>query len=238
MNNQLNAARMLRVNLGLGPEMEPVSRFGERASHGKVFLTKGGKLMKISGWTKNSERELKIAKRASNTNVGPRVYNTRSWTPQTANHGAILKALAPNSNKLAVITMDKVPNAVSVYNAINKGWFKRTNWHIIDNAVRKMHSAGIHHGNLHGGNLLAYKNNSGKIKVIAIDFGASKYSNKIKNNNSAVKQSVCRGMWRSKQFVNECGLRHYLRPGRNQTVRSNIRMLEYLHKYFIQGTSY
>ena len=236
--NELRAAQLLHANLGLAQNMYPVRRFGNKSSFGKVFETNGNKIMKISPWSKNSEREMKISKIASNANVGPRVHNTRIWTPRTpknANHLAILESLAPNrsKNKLSVITMDKVPRAKSLYNAINNGTV--TNWKLIESAIRRMHAAGIHHGNLHGGNILVYMNNSGQLKLVPINFGASKYSREIKNTNSAVQHSIQRfGYFRGPGICarDPSGTKCYLRPGRNQPVRSNANMMVRLKAFF------
>ena len=96
-NSDVAQARKLHAKLGLAQEFWPVARFGAPSVYGKIFLTAGNKIMKVTAWSKNSQREMRISKIASNANVGPRVYNTRSWSPgirKNANEMAILE-LAP-----------------------------------------------------------------------------------------------------------------------------------------------
>jgi tRNA A-37 threonylcarbamoyl transferase component Bud32 len=214
----LNSARRIWSDLNLGAEFYPMSRFGEKSAFGKVYRTHGKKLMKISQWGKNSAREMSIAKRAGNANIGPKVYNTRKHSKGGRN--------------LAVMTMNEVPSAKSLYNAINNG--NITNFRQIFNAVSKMHRAGIHHGNLHGGNILVYKNANGSLKLAFIDFGAAKYSRRITNMGTAVKRAIESRGWRGGSVVaarNNAGPA-YSRPGRSQLVRSNNNMLANLKRYF------
>jgi tRNA A-37 threonylcarbamoyl transferase component Bud32 len=214
----LNYARSIWSNLNLGQNFYPVKRFGENSAYGKIYLTSGNKLMKITPWTLNSKREMNIAKRAGVANVGPKVYNTRK--------------ISHRKRTLAVMTMDKVPNAKSLYNAINSGNIQ--NFKQITNAVARLHRAGIHHGNLHGGNILVYRNASGNLKFTFIDFGASKYHPEIKNMNSAIKYAINRAGWRGgSQVVGGFqNLPGYSRPGRNQLVTSNSNRLRNIERYF------
>jgi len=214
----LNSARRVWSDLNLGAEFYPMSRFGAKSAFGRVYRTNGKKLMKISPWSMNSAREMSIAKKAGNANIGPKVYNTRKHTSR--------------GKTSAVMTMNEVPNAKSLYNAINNG--NVTNFRQIFNAVSKMHRAGIHHGNLHGGNILVYKNANGTLKLAFIDFGASKYSRGITNMGTAVKRAIERRGWRGGSVVaarNNAGPA-YSRPGRTQLVRSNNNMLTNLKLYF------
>jgi tRNA A-37 threonylcarbamoyl transferase component Bud32 len=214
----LNSARRIWADLKLGQEFYPMSRFGEASAFGRVYRTNGKKLMKISLWSKNSAREMSIAKRAGNANIGPKVYNTRKHTGR--------------GGTSAVMTMNEVPKAKSLYNSINNG--NITNFRQISNAVARMHQAGIHHGNLHGGNVLVYKNANGTLKLVFIDFGASKYHHKIKNVGTAVKRAIESRGWRGGSVVaarNTAGPA-YSRPGRAQLVRSNNNMLRNLKLYF------
>lgn len=230
---ELQAAVDLWRKLRLGPTFFPVRRFGEASSYGKIFNTNGNKLMKVMAWSKNAEREMKIAKIAGNANIGPKVYNTRVWFPSSLSENALLSNLFPNRkyNKVAIITMDKVPRAKSLYNAINNGTI--TNFSKVENAIKRMHVAGIHHGNLHGGNILVYVTNSGNLKFIPINFGAAKYSKKITNTRSAARYATEVGGWRGLgKKVTHSGQTFFLRPGRNQPIRSNEAMLKHLRNYF------
>ena len=234
--DELRAAQILAFKLRLHNHFTPVKRFGDPSAYGSIFNTSGNKLMKIAIWTRNSEREMKIARIAGNANVGPKVYNTRKWTPRTVGEYALLKDLFPNKNPnniehVAVITMNKVPDAKSLYRAIKNGTI--TNFKQIEKAIELMHAAGIHHGNLHGENILVYVNNSGQVRFKIIDFGASKYSKKIINSRSAVRCATEQGGWRGCGTSKTVGgFTRYYRPGRNQFVRSNEAMLANLRKYF------
>lgn len=230
---EVASARHLWARLALGPQFHPVRRFGNASAYGKIFHTSGNKLMKLMVWSPNSEREMRIAKIAGNKNVGPRVYNTRIWKPKNLGDYAILQNVFPKrkSDKVAVITMDKIPRAKSLYNAINNG--NITNFGQIENVVRRMHAAGIHHGNLHGGNILVYVTNSGNLKLVPINFGASKYNKRITNASSAVRYATQVGGLRGTGTVHRVqGFTVYKRPGREQPVRSNENMLKNLRKYF------
>jgi len=214
----LNRARQIWSALKLDQLSYPMKRFGEKSAYGQIYQTSGNRLLKISNWSANSAREMNIARRAGQANVGPKVYNTRK-----VKHGG---------KTYAVMHMDKVPNAKSLYNAINNG--NITNFRQVFNAVSKMHRAGIHHGNLHGGNILVYKNKNGTLKLVPIDFGAAKYHRKIKNIGSAVKYAIEKRGWRGGSVIagrNEAGP-GYSRPGREQLVRSNNNMLRNLKRYF------
>jgi tRNA A-37 threonylcarbamoyl transferase component Bud32 len=219
----LNFARSIWSSLNLGANFYPKARFGNKSAYGKVYTTTANKLIKISPWSKNSAREMNIAKRAGAANVGPKVYNTRK--------------ISHKKQTWAVMTMDKVPNAKSLYNAINNG--NITNFRVIWNVVAKMHRAGIHHGNLHGYNILVYKNANGTLKLVPIDFGAAKYHPKITNMSSAVKMAIQKRGWRGGSVIrgrNAAGP-GYARPGREQLVRSNNNMLRNLKRYFNEVTA-
>ena len=179
--------------------------------------------MKISRWGANSAREMRIAKIAGNANVGPKVWNTRKW-----------KA---DGKTYAVMVMNKVPRAKSLYNAINNGTI--TNFQQVRNMVAKMHAAGIHHGNMHGENILVYVANNGSLKLVPINFGAAKYHPKIRNANSAVAMAIHSRGWRggSVPVRNQHGNTWYRRPGREQPIRSNKNMLEYLQVVFNNARS-
>lgn len=214
----LNRARQIWSALKLDQLSYPLRRFGEKSAYGQIYRTSGNRLLKISKWSKNSAREMNIAKRAGQANVGPKVYNTRKVV-----HGGIT---------YAVMHMEKVPNSKSLYKAINNGTI--TNFQQVHNIVSKMHRAGIHHGNLHGNNILVYKNANGTLKLVPINFGASKYHRKIKNIGSAVKYAIEKRGWRGGSVIagrNEAGP-GYARPGREQLVRSNNNMLKNLKRYF------
>ena len=161
---------------------------------------------------------MKIAKIAGQANVGPKVWNTRKY-----------------QNK-AVMTMNKVPGAKSLYNAIDNGTI--TNFRNVEAIIQRMHRAGIHHGNLHGDNILVYKNSNGKIRLAAINFGASKYHRGIKNARSAVRYALEKRGWRggsvnvTNKYMGYTGPALYQRPGRNQVIRSNEEMLRNLKTYF------
>lgn len=229
----LQAAVDLWRKLRLGPQFFPVRRFGEASAYGKIYHTNGNKLMKIMAWSKNSQREMKIAKIAGNANVGPKVYNTRVWYPSNLSENAILGNLFPNRkyNKVAVITMNKVPRAKSLYNAINNGTI--TNFSKVENAIKRMHAAGIHHGNLHGGNILVYVTNSGNLKFVPINFGASKHNTRITNTSSAVRYAIKNpGSSGTVTRVNTMHEPEYYRSNRSQPVKSNENMIKHLKEYF------
>jgi serine/threonine protein kinase len=214
----LNRARKIWSALKLNQLSYPMKRFGSPSAYGQIYQTSGNRLLKISNWSKNSAREMNIARRAGQANVGPKVYNTRKVV-----HGG---------KTYAVMHMEKIPNSKSLYNAINNGTI--TNFRQVFNAVSKMHKAGIHHGNLHGGNILVYKNANGTLKLVPINFGASKYHRKIKNVGSAVKYAIEKRGWRGKSVIagrNQAGPA-YARPGREQLIRSNNNMLRNLKRYF------
>ena len=227
-------ARKLWSKLGLRQEFYPMHLFGSHSAYGRIFLTSGNKIMKVSAWSKNSKREMKVSKAAGNANIGPRVYNTRIWKPNPKNAADmnILTEIARRKgDALAVMTMDRVPRAKTLYNAINNGNIK--NFKIIENIVSRMHAAGIHHGNLHGENILVYMNNSGKLRLVPINFGAGKYHRGIKNTASAVRYATQKGGLRGVgTSVVRNNLTWYKRPGREQPVRSNAEMLEALRRYF------
>lgn len=211
-------------SLGLDNRFRPVARFGASSGYGKVFKTLGNKLLKISNWSKNSEREMRVAKIAGRANVGPKVWNTRKYSA--------------NGKHLAVMTMNEVPNAKNLYNAINNGTIP--SFKNIQNAIGRMHSAGIHHGNLHGGNILVYVGTNGRIRIIPIDFGAAKHHRGIKNSRSAVKYAIERRGWRggSVAISTHNGVPVYRRPGRNQPIVSNENMLAHLRTYFNKHSPY
>ena len=73
----LNRARRIWQMLKLDQLSYPMKRFGEPSAYGQIYLTSGNRLLKISNWSKNSAREMNIARRAGQANVGPKVYNTR-----------------------------------------------------------------------------------------------------------------------------------------------------------------
>ena len=235
--SELKAAIKLWKKLGLAPEFTPVKRFGTPSTYGKIFLTKGNKLMKVMAWSKNAEREMQIAKIAGNANIGPKVYNTRTWNPTfvaaKSINASILSNLAPArlTNRIVVITMDKVPRAKSLYNAINNGTVK--NFSKVENIVRRMHAAGIHHGNLHGDNILVYVNNSGNLKFVPINFGASKHNTRITNTSSAVRYAIKNpGSSGTVTRVNTMHEPEYYRSNRSQPVKSNENMIKHLKEYF------
>lgn len=215
--SNVREAQTIHRNLKLHQDFWPTNKFGEISRFGKIYKTSGNKLMKISNWTRNSEREMRIAKIAGNARVGPKVYNTRTYTLGT--------------KKMAVITMNKIPGAKSLYNAIDNG--NVTNFKNVENIVGTMHRAGIHHGNLHGGNILVYKNFYGKLRMVPIDFGAAKFHPKIQNTRSAVQYAIEKRGWRGGSTPFKSGnFTAYKRPGRNQPVRSNENMMRHLKEYF------
>ena len=215
----LERAKNIWRELGLPNTFMPVSNFGAKSAYGSVYLTKGNKLLKLTNWTRNSAREFKVAKIASEANVGPRVWHT-------------LKHVK-NGKTTAVMAMNKVPNAKSLLSAIRNGNIE--NLHNVQALIFKMHQAGIHHGNLHLGNILVYKNSTGALKFTIIDYGASKYHPGIYNSRTAVKYAIESRGWRggsrqcaSNAFGNPC----YRRPGRNQMIRSNRNMEQTLINLF------
>lgn len=221
MSNNINVRNAQEVwrKLRLGFPFMPMKRVGNASAFGEIYRTHGNKLMKITKWTRNSEREMKIAKIAGAKNIGPRVYNTR-----VIQHGR---------HKLAVMTMNEVPRAISLYSAINQGLI--TNFKQVENVVAKMHAAGIHHGNLHGGNILVYMANNGSLRLVPINFGASKYHRGIKNSNSATKFAIEKRGWRGGSVMrgrNSGQVPMYQRPGRNQPIRPNANMLRSLKLYY------
>lgn len=212
-------------NLGLDNRFRPVAHYGEPTGHGEIYRTLGNKIMKISKWSKNSKREMHIAKKAGNSNIGPKVWNTRKYSA--------------NGKELAVMTMNLVPDSKNLYNAIVNG--NIPNFKHISNAINRMHAAGIHHGNLHGGNILVYVGDNGRVRIIPIDFGTSKYHRGIKNTQSAVHYAIERRGWRGGSVVwrtGNNGISTYRRPGRNQAITSNANMIRHLRSYFNKYSPY
>lgn len=234
MNNllkrRLEAARYLWSNLRLDPKFHPVSHFGEPSKWGAVFTTNGNKIMKIVPWSESAEREMRVARIAGNSNVGPKVYNTRVWTPpnaasRNAAQNNVIKAFTNKNNKtnkVVVITMNKVPRAKPLYNAINNGTIR--NFSKVENAIKRMHAAGIHHGNLHGYNILVYLNNSGNVKVVPINFGASNYNKSITNSKTALNYLS--------KMPGQVTHPYYFPQGRRQPTVANEYQIENLRKYF------
>lgn len=211
----LNFARKVWANLRLGQEFYPAKRFGTPSKWGKIYVTEGNKILKITKWNPNSQHEMNIAKIAGKANAGPRIYNTRK-------HVA-------NGTNWSVITMDKIQNPKSLYNSINNGTI--TNFKQVEQVVNRLHRAGIHHGNLHGDNILVYLNKNGKIKLLPINFGASVYNSSIRNMNSAVKFATnsARGV---RSYKTPNGRTAYAQPGRYQGMLSNFNEFRALKAYF------
>lgn len=210
--SELNFALQVYKTLGLHPIFAPTKRFGAASKHGLIFNTVGHKIIKIGNWTKNSQYEMNVAKRAGNAGLGPRVYNTRKFTNLGKNW--------------AVMTMDKVPNPKTLYNAINNGTV--TNFKLIQNVYNSLHRAGIHHGNLHGYNILVFINKNGQKKLLPINFGTAVYNKRIKNTKTAVNIAT----QNTRSYKTNGGGTAYIRPERAQPFRANNEELKALKKYF------
>ena len=201
----LNWAKRAAKALGLP---EPIRPFGNASQFGKIFELSGGRrVMKVMPASNNTAREMKIARIAGNANIGPKVYNTRRY------------------GNWHVMTMDKVLGATSLANAIREGIV--TNFRNVEEALKRLHAAGIHHGNLHGYNILVYKNANGRVRLVPIDFGAATYNQSIRNMNSAV-QTASRGT--NVQRIQ--GINYYTRPGAAQKAKSNRNSLEAIRRLF------
>lgn len=227
--NSTHAAIKLWSKLKLPANFKPKSKFGIKSKYGTIFETNGNKIMKIMPWSNNAEREMRIAKIAGNKNVGPKVYKTRVWTPPSNLDDADRDIINSFSNKMrnrkiAVIVMDKIPRAKSLYNAINNGTVK--NFSKVENIIKRMHAVGIHHGNLHGNNILVYVTNSGNLKFMPINFGGSNYSRTITNTKSA------RNYVSKMPGISGNGEPYYFVMGRAQPIISNHNSIRHLREYF------
>lgn len=204
----LEWARKAVKNLGLDPRHQPLRNFGTKSAYGKIFELNGGRVMKVMPWGPNAEREMRVARIAGQANIGPKVYNTRQF------------------GSWAVMTMDKVLNAKTLNNALRTGLV--TNFNNVERAISKLHAAGIHHGNLHGDNILVYKNANGRWRFVPINFGAANYNTSVTNIASAVN-SVRRKAKGTRRIM---GINHFNINGRTQPVRSNANRLKALRLHY------
>ena len=162
---KIGEARNIYQKLGLNSKFFPMNRIGGGA-FGNIYKGRNEtKIMKISNMSTNSKSEMSIAKIAGTIGIGPRVYNTHII------------------NGKAVITMNYLKNAKTVARAIMNG--EITNWKPVQSAINRMHKKGIHHGDLHTGNIIIYTAPDGTRKIAIIDFGAAIFNPKIKNVRSA-----------------------------------------------------
>jgi hypothetical protein len=200
----LNWAKRAAATLGLPQPLRP---FGSSSKFGKVFELPGNRIMKVLPASPNTNREIEIARVAGQANIGPKVHNARKY-----------------GNKWHVMVMDKVLGAQSLANAISSGLVK--NFANVEAAIQKLHAKGIHHGNLHGDNILVYKNANGRLRYVPINFGAATYNaGQIRNLNSAV-QTASRGA----TVKRIQGVNYYTLPGRSQASKSNKNSLEIIRK--------
>ena len=200
----LNWAKRVAKELGLPEPMRP---FGASSKFGKVFELPGNKIMKVLPASNNTNREIQIAKIAGLANIGPKVHNTRKY-----------------GTNWHVMVMDKVLGAQSLANAISSGLVK--NFANVEAAIKKLHAKGIHHGNLHGDNILVYKNANGRLRFVPINFGAATYNaNSIRNLNSAVQTASKGATVKKIQGVN-----YYTIPGRSQAAKSNRNSMAIIRK--------
>jgi predicted Ser/Thr protein kinase len=199
----LNWAKRAAKALGLPV---PVGSFGSRSAFGKVFELPGNKIMKVMPVSVNTKREIQIARIAGNANIGPRVHNVRKYDDKY------------------IMVMNKVLGARTLTNAIRLGVVK--NFANIEAVIKKLHAKGIHHGNLHGDNILVYTNANGRLRLVPIDFGAATYNaTQIHNLNSAVRTASRGATVKRIQGVN-----YYTIPGRLQASKSNKNSLELIRK--------
>jgi hypothetical protein len=191
--NSLNHARRLHLLLKLPLSNFPMNTFGSNSAYGKVFLTRNGRIMKIAPSNANLAKEVNLGRTAGQAGFGPKIHNFHNYTIKTNADRVMATALFPNVRltKLGVVIMNKVPRAASYYNAINSGM---RNWPMVQKAINAMHAAGIHHGDLHGENILIEHDAAGKaVRAWVIDFGTSHHNKAITNITSAVRIALAPG---------------------------------------------
>lgn len=169
-------------------------KIGE-GGQGAVYLYNTNKVIKVSKKQNDNRmlKEYKLAKRAGNKNIGPKVYNYGT-------HG-------PN---YVWYTMNYVKNGKSIRNVPNKKRFKNEAY----NKVQKLHNMGIAHFNLHEDNIII--GSDGKLYII--DFGAAGHVNgPVTNNgiNAWLKQESKGEKWHRFYKVNS----RKLLSNRNELVR-------------------
>jgi predicted Ser/Thr protein kinase len=188
----LDAAKKLRKILNLPNSLEPMRPFGANSKWGKIFETRNGKIMKISRLSNNSNREAKIGTIAGKIGVGPKIHNVRTHAARTITDRELYKNLFSRNNvrKVQILIMNKVNRAMSFYNSINSSSHP-INWSAVQNVINRMHAGGIHHGDLHGENILVEYGQDGKpIRAWIIDFGTAVHHKNIVNINSAVSIAI------------------------------------------------
>ena len=191
--NSLDHARRLHLLLKLPLSNFPMNTFGSNSAYGKVFLTRNGRIMKIAPSNANLAKEVNLGRTAGQAGFGPKIHNFHNYTIKTNADRVMATALFPNVRltKLGVVIMNKVPRAASYYNAVNSGM---RNWPMVQKAINAMHAAGIHHGDLHGENILIEHDAAGKaVKAWVIDFGASHHNKAITDITSAVRIALAPG---------------------------------------------
>jgi hypothetical protein len=191
--NSLDHARRLHLLLKLPLSNFPMNTFGSNSAYGKVFLTRNGRIMKIAPSNANLAKEVNLGRTAGQAGFGPKIHNFHNYTIKTNADRVMATALFPNVRltKLGVVIMNKVPHAASYYNAVNSGM---RNWPMVQKAINAMHAAGIHHGDLHGENILIEHDAAGKaVRAWVIDFGTSHHNKAITNITSAVRIALAPG---------------------------------------------
>lgn len=191
--NSLDHARRLHLLLKLPLSNFPMNTFGSNSAYGKVFLTRNGRIMKIAPSNANLAKEVNLGRTAGQAGFGPKIHNFHNYTIKTNADRVMATALFPNVRltKLGVVIMNKVPHAASYYNAVNSGM---RNWPMVQKAINAMHGAGIHHGDLHGENILIEHDATGKaVRAWVIDFGTSHHNKAITNITSAVRIALAPG---------------------------------------------
>jgi tRNA A-37 threonylcarbamoyl transferase component Bud32 len=99
--------------------------------NGKVYSIKQNqqKVLKVSKFTQNSNLEAMLSQKASNSNIGPTIYNTK-----------IVEGYQ-------VILQEKMHGTLQEY--MNKHTFTMDDYRNIENLVQQLHKLGICHKDLH-----------------------------------------------------------------------------------------
>jgi tRNA A-37 threonylcarbamoyl transferase component Bud32 len=130
--------------------------------NGKVYSIKQNqqKVLKVSKFTQNSNLEAMLSQKASNSNIGPTIYNTK-----------IVEGYQ-------VILQEKMHGTLQEY--MNKHTFTMDDYRNIENLVQQLHKLGICHKDLHLKNIM-YKLQNGKTIFKIIDFSRARIINNNEN---------------------------------------------------------
>lgn len=226
-SSYLKIAQKLHANMKLDNSLYPVSRFGNTSKFGFIFETRNGKIMKISPAGANANREANIARAAGNAGVGPKIHDVRTT------HSNLSQELFRGANGLQIVIMNKVKGAKSFYNSVKNK--EPVNLRMVKNAIAKMHAAKIHHGNLHGKNILVEYDDTGKpTRVWIIDFGASTISNKVKNLKTTEKL-LLEGPYKMAPPTHNRSYAVFSENGRKQLIVPNSVRWDHLMNFAFQS---